>query len=322
MGLLQEAVGLVAVREVGGRNNHILYLLCQCAKHGAAGCTGGCAGFLLDRCPVDLGSSAAEPFLQLGGLVGVGFGPFGLGGLAFCHDCEQLFAAAVVEPADIGEYLEGILRVAAQVLDGVYVCIAAQRCTVGCAAVLVAAAVGLACALAHHGMANDEGGGVLYGLRLLKGAADLLNIIAVNLEYLPAPGLVFLCYILAGYILHLGRELDVVAVVEHNQVVQLQVASQTACALRNLFLDTAVGNVGIYGLVHHLLAQARCQEFGCDGCAHGKGMALSQRTGGVLNASLHAHFGVAGSGAAPLAERLKLPHLELAGKGKGRVEHR
>ena len=55
MGLLEEAVGLVGVREVRRANNHVTNVLSQEAQHLTAGVTGSVAGFLLDEAPVDAG---------------------------------------------------------------------------------------------------------------------------------------------------------------------------------------------------------------------------------------------------------------------------
>ena len=69
------------------------------------------------------------------------------------------------------------------------------------------------------------------------------------------------------------------------------------------------------------VAEACLKEALGDGCADGHGVALAQRAGGVLDAAHHVHFGVAGRGAAPLAELLELVEGELAGECEHGVEH-
>ena len=162
--------------------------------------------------------------------------------------------------------------------------VAAEGSTVGGAVALVAAAVGLAGTLAHDAVADDEARTLLLSLCLLDGLANLVNVVAVDLLHIPAPCLIFLGGVLAGHHLGLCGELDVVGVVEHDEVVQSQVAGNTACTLRNLLLHAAVGDVGVDGLVHHV-AQTGLQELGGNGSTYGEGVALSEGTGGVLNAA-------------------------------------
>ena len=167
-------------------------------------------------------------------------------------------------------------------------------------------------------MADDQRGALFLGLCLLDGLTNLVNVVTVNLLHVPSPGLVLLGGVLRGHHLGLRRELDVVGVVEHDEVVQSQVAGNTACALRNLLLHTAVGDVGVDGLVHHV-AQTGLEELGGDGGTYCEGVALSQRTGGVLNAALQLALGVAGGYAAPLAQVLQVLQVVLADEGQLRI---
>ena len=64
------------------------------------------------------------------------------------------------------------------------------------------------------------------------------------------------------------------------------------------------------------------EELGGDGCSHGKGMALSERAGSILDATQDISFGMARCYAAPLAEALEVFHAELTGQGKGGIQHR
>ena len=320
MGLFQEAVGLVGVGEVGRGDNHVLYLCSQGTEYGGRCSTCGGAGFLLDGCPVNGGYLTGKPALHLGSQFGVGLGPGIAGGVALGHDFFELFGTGGVEGLHFGEYLEGIFRVSAEVLDGVDIGFSAERGTVCGAVVFVAAAVGLAGTLTHDGLADDEGGLALHLADLIEGAAYLVGVVTVDDYNFPAPGFVFLGDIFAGYGACGSGELYVVGVVEHDEVVEPEVTCQTAGTLRNLFLHTAVGDVGIYRLVHHF-AETGFEELGGDGGTYGIGVTLPQRSRGVFDAAHDVHFGVSRCGASPLTELAQLFHGELAGEGQYRVEH-
>ena len=49
---------------------------------------------------------------------------------------------------------------------------------------------------------------------------------------------------------------------------------QTACTLRNLFLNTPIGYIGIDGLVHDM-TQTGFQKFGSDSSTYCKSVSLS-----------------------------------------------
>ena len=101
-----------------------------------------------------------------------------------------------------------------------------------CTAVeLVAAAVGTACSLAHYGVTDDEGGALFLCLCLGEGSADSVAVVTVDGDDLPAPSLVLLCCVLEHNLIAACRELDLVSIVEHDQVVELEVTCQAACTL-------------------------------------------------------------------------------------------
>ena len=131
-------------------------------------------------------------------------------------------------------------------------------------------------------------------LSVLDGLANLVDVVTVNLLNVPAPSLVLLGGILAGHHLSLRRELDVVSIVEHNQVVQTEVTGNTASTLRNLLLYAAVRDVSVDGLTHDV-AQTSLQELSGDGSTNGEAVTLSERTRGVLDAALNLALGVTGS---------------------------
>ena len=99
------------------------------------------------------------------------------------------------------------------------------------AVAFVRTVVCLAGTLTHHAVSNDKRRAVLLLLGILDGFANLVNVVSVNFLYIPAPSLILLGCILCGDNLGLGRELDVVGIVEHNQVIESQVTGNTACTL-------------------------------------------------------------------------------------------
>ena len=73
-----------------------------------------------------------------------------------------------------------------------------------------------------------------------KSLADLVWIITVDNGHVPSPGTILGLCVFIHHFLALCRELDVVGVIEHDEVVQSEDASQTTCALGNFFLYTSV----------------------------------------------------------------------------------
>ena len=86
LGLLEEAVGLVAVGEVGGGDDHVLHSLGQPAQNGARGVAAGAIGLVGDVLEVQGRQLAGEELIELGGQGGVGVRPLlllGFAGLGF-----------------------------------------------------------------------------------------------------------------------------------------------------------------------------------------------------------------------------------------------
>ena len=231
VGLLEEAVGLVRVGEVGRSHNHILHLCSEETEHVGRSVTCGVAGLLLDRIPVEFGEFACKPLGHLYCEVGVLSGPSGLLGIFLLHYLLEFGCALVVECLYFGEDLEGVLEVATEVLDGVHIGVSTEGCTVCSAASLVAAAIGAACTETHDGLTDDECGALLLGFRFGEGCAYLVGVVTVDGDDLPVPSLVLLGYVLACHLVAVGRELHVVRVVEHDEVVESEVTGDTACTL-------------------------------------------------------------------------------------------
>ena len=201
----------------------------------------------------------------------------------------------------LGEDAERIFGISSQILDGIDISIATERSTVRSAIVFVTAPVCFTGTFPHHGFSDDEGGLSFYLLGLVERTAYSIGIVTVDSNDVPIPCLVFLGDIFTGYGIGSRRELYVVGVVEHDEVVETEVSCQTAGTLRNLFLHTAVGNIGIDRLIHDI-AQTRFQKLGGDSSPHSIGMSLSQRTRSVFDTAHDIYFGVPRRGAVPLAE--------------------
>ena len=122
-----------------------------------------------------------------------------LGFLGMTLGCQfaQLLSTGVIQFLHLVKDAEGVFGVSTQIHHGVLVGIAAQRCAVGLAVLLVGCVVGGACALAHHAMSDDEGGLAHYGLCLVEGAAYLGDVVAVDGDHLPSHGCIFSCGVLA-----------------------------------------------------------------------------------------------------------------------------
>ena len=97
-------------------------------------------------------------------------------------------------------------------------------------------------------------------------------------------------------------------------------AGQTACTLRDLFLNAAVRDEGVC-LVREPFAETGGEESLGYGAAHGHGVTLTEGTGCVLDTALGVQLGVAGRGRAPLAELRELVGAIVAEERQHAVEH-
>ena len=101
----------------------------------------------------------------------------------------------------------------------------------GSAVGFIAAAVRLARAFTHNGMADNQCRTLCLGFSLVECTTDGICVVTVDFDDFPAPCLVFLGGIFDGYIFRFGGKLDVVGVIEHDEVVQTQRTGNTACTL-------------------------------------------------------------------------------------------
>ena len=219
---LQEAVGLVRVGEVGRSADHVLQLGSQKTQYGRGTDSCRLVGLLLDRRPVDFRKLVGEPVGHFLCLFRVGLRPSLFSGTALSHDLFQFLTAFRVKLSYLREDRERILWVTTQVLDRLLDRDA--RCRQGLAMcrhlILETAAVSGQRAFTHDGVANDQGWSLCLRLGLDQGLTDLVGVIAIDGDDFPTPRLVFHRDILAGHLLDGGRQLDVVRIVKHDQVIQ------------------------------------------------------------------------------------------------------
>ena len=116
-------------------------------------------------------------------------------------------------------------------LDCINVSIATERSTVSVDASLVACAVCAEGTLTHYCLTDDEGRAVLLLLSSIECLTNLSYVVTVDLDDIPAPSLVLHLCILIHYNATFCRELDVVRIVEHDEVVQTEVTGDTTNTL-------------------------------------------------------------------------------------------
>ena len=136
-------------------------------------------------------------------------------------------------------------------LDCIYVSVTTERSAVSIDASLVACAVCAESTLTHYGLSDDEGRAVLLLLGSIERLTNLSYVVTVDLDDVPAPSLVLHLCILVHYNATLCRELDVVRIVEHDEVVQTEVTGDTTNTLRNLFLYSTIRDVCVDLVLHH-----------------------------------------------------------------------
>ena len=235
----------------------------------------------------------------------------------------QFLPALCIKLCNLREYGERLLRVTAEMLHGVDEGIPAQRGSVGLAGGLIGASVSLEGTLAHYALAYYETWLAFYRQGLVKGLTYLHGIVAADLEDLPAEGAVLGGRILVHDLPGLGRELDVVGVVEHYEVVQSEHRRHPGAALADFLLYAAVRNIGIYLLFRE--ARIACvgrEELGRNGRSYGKDVALAERARGVLDAADHVEFRMSRGRGTPLAQGSEFIESELAAETKLGIEHR
>ena len=159
----------------------------------------------------------------------------------------------------------------------------------------------------HDGLADDESGLPYRSLSFAKSLTDRFGTATIDLYDVPAPSLVLSSYIFAVDLLDGGRELDIIGVIVHNEVIKPKVPSDTTSPLRDLFLYSPVGDIGVDRLTHDP-AKTVSEELSCDGCPYGEGVTLAERARGILYTTQDIDLRVPRRRATPLAELLQLLH--------------
>ena len=100
-------------------------------------------------------------------------------------------------------------------------------------------------------------------------------------------------------------------------------SGNSAGALRYFLLNAAIGDIGINLFTFKPgILRACIQGFGRNGRAHGIGVSLAERSGGILYSAFKVHFGMTGSGSSPLAELFQLIQCKASDKSQFRIKHR
>ena len=323
LGLLQVTVGLVRIRQVGRSHDHVVDLLGEDAQHRRRCGARSHVGLHLDGLVVDFGKFARKEIVEFARQLLMLRAPRLLDGGLLRDPLLQRLATFGEDLAALREDGERILRIAAQVLhrSGEIGPGGRQRLAVGRDFVFEALSGGAFGALAHDGMADDERRTLGLALGGDQRLADLIDVVPVDRQHVPAPRLVLHGHVLGHHLVDLRRELNVVRVVVHHEVRQAQMAGDAAHALRNLLLDGAVRNIGI-GLVRHPLAETGGHEAFRNGGSQRHGVALSQRSRRILHAAHHVHLRVPRRHAAPLAQRLQIFSRIVPGQRERCIEHR
>ena len=321
MSLFQETVSLVRVRKVGRSNDHVFYLCSKCAQYGCRCSTSSATCFLFDSSPVHFRSFAREEEFQFCCQFRVCFRPYSFLCILFSNDLLQLFCTFCIQFGYFREYNERVSRITTQILDCIYVCVAAERSTVCSAVSFIAAAVCLACTFTHYGFTDNQRRAFFFSLCFFDCRTDFVRIITVDTKYVPSPCFIFHGSVFNGYVFRFCRKLNIVGVIEHNQVVQSQCTGNTSRTLRDFFLNTTVRDVSVNGLIHHLV-ETGFQEFGSDSSTYCKSVSLSQWTRSIFDATHDVHFRVSRSRASPLTEFFQLVQREFSCQCQRRIKHR
>ena len=141
---------------------------------------------------------------------------------ALCPHCGKLLTTCVVECYHLGEECEGLLGVTAQVGDGsldACTCIG-EGLTVGRNLILERLSLGCYQALTHNGMTDNECRLLCRSVSSGQSLANLVDIVSIDIQHLPTPSAILHCNILVVHLITLGRELNIVGIVEHNEVVE------------------------------------------------------------------------------------------------------
>ncbi len=247
MSILEECVGLVGVGEVGRCYNHVADLLGEFGEYVGRCLTGGDIRLVGDIFPIDFRELAGDVAVEQSCLFRISLAPCFFSLAALFHDSTQFLVACVVEGFHVIPDVEWISGVGAEVFHCLFVACArcTQRIAVGRAFCLEAFTVGCHCATAHYCLADDNGRTVFFLDGSLDSAGHCKRVGTVDFDYIPVPCAILRGCIFGGHCIYLGRQLYVIAVIEHDEVAQAKISGEASGALRDFFLDTAVGDEGV-----------------------------------------------------------------------------
>ena len=160
------------------------------------------------------------------------------------------------------------------------------------------------------------------GLRLFQGAGDVGGVMAVAGVHDPARRLEAFRLIGGVRQADIAVDGDVVVVPQHDQILELQVSGQADGFLADAFHQVAVAGDDIGLVVDQAVAEAGVEDALGQRETHRIGDTLAQRAGGGLDARQVAMLGMAGGGAADLAELLEIldGNLGIAGQPEQGIE--
>ncbi len=120
----------------------------------------------------------------------------------------------------------------------------------GSALTLKAASVIFYSPQAHNGFAYNNCGPFAFRKGIIQGSPDFPRIVTVDRNHIPAPCIILFSGIFCSYSVSICRQLDIVGIIKHDEITQPKVTGNAAYTLRNLFLNTSVGNVCICFMLH------------------------------------------------------------------------
>ncbi len=164
-------------------------------------------------------------------------------------------------------------------------------------------------AKADFGFGDDEGGLAFGDAGFADGGANLVVIVAVNLDDVPV-----VATEAGGHVVGVGEfgaafDGDLVVVVDPDEVVEAEVAGEGGGFVGDAFLKVAVGDDGVDVVVADGVfrrVEGGGKVFLGDGHADGVAGALAEGAGGAFDAGGFVKLGVAGGEAVPLAEVFQL----------------
>ena len=149
----------------------------------------------------------------------------------------------------------------------------------GLAVSFVRRTIVLASALTHDTLTDDECRLTLYGLCPLDGFTNLCSVVSVDFLHGPTQCAILGSGVFVHHFLGLGRELDVVGVVEHNEVVESEHTCDACTALADFLFDATIRDVCVDGFLVECGVAGMCsEELGSDGSSDGEHMTLSEWT--------------------------------------------